>query len=91
MFFVMCIFEVVVFTPCSFVGRIFDQVLEYSQSKSALVHALSVCISLLDPQRLAFSPLIQSIRSQHLHEPPFPVNPETIDAMLPKLGKSVNG
>eukprot|EP00268_Persea_americana_P025306 TRINITY_DN2466_c0_g1_i6.p1 TRINITY_DN2466_c0_g1~~TRINITY_DN2466_c0_g1_i6.p1 ORF type:complete len:584 (-),score=119.25 TRINITY_DN2466_c0_g1_i6:1229-2980(-) len=73
----------------SFVGRIFDQVQEYSQSKSVLVQALSVCISLLDPQRLAFSPLIQSIRSQHLHEPPFPVNPETIDAMLPKLGDLV--
>lgn len=78
--------------PCSFVGRIFDHALEYSPSKSILIHALSVCISLLDPQSSASGPLtqIQSIRSQHLYEPTYPVNPETISAMLSKLGKSAS-
>lgn len=62
--------------------------LEGSQSKSTLVNSLSVCISLLDPKRSTLSsPLFQSFRSQHMYEPPIPVNPETIGAMLPKLSK----
>ncbi|KAJ6895267.1 serine/threonine-protein phosphatase 6 regulatory subunit 3 isoform X1 [Populus alba x Populus x berolinensis] len=32
------------------------------------------------------SPLMHSFRSQHMYESPIPVNPETISAMLPKLG-----
>lgn len=74
----------------SFVTRIFGHALEDSQSKSGLVHSLSVCISLLDPKRSVYSPLINSIRSQHLYGPPIPVNPETVSAMLPKLGKLMN-
>ncbi|OVA10131.1 SIT4 phosphatase-associated protein family [Macleaya cordata] len=70
----------------SFVERIFGHALEDSQSKSGLVDSLSVCISLLDPKRSAYSPLVHSIRSQHLYEPQIPVNPETVSAMLPKLG-----
>ncbi|KAJ9178115.1 hypothetical protein P3X46_010026 [Hevea brasiliensis] len=71
----------------SFVSRIFGHALEDSHSKSGLVHSLSVCISLLDPKRSATSPpLMHSFRSQHIYESPIPVNPETIDAMLPKLG-----
>ncbi|CBI16320.3 unnamed protein product, partial [Vitis vinifera] len=70
----------------SFVGRIFDHALEDSHSKSGLVHSLSVCISLLDPKRTVSSPFIQSIRSQHMYESHIPVNPETVGAMLPKLG-----
>ncbi|KAK1398431.1 serine/threonine-protein phosphatase 6 regulatory subunit 3-like [Heracleum sosnowskyi] len=70
----------------SFVSRIFDHALEDSQSKSSLVHSLSVCISLLDPRRSITSPLIHSFRSQHMHESPVYVNSETVDAMLPKLG-----
>ncbi|OAY38019.1 serine/threonine-protein phosphatase 6 regulatory subunit 3 isoform X2 [Manihot esculenta] len=71
----------------SFVSRIFGHALEDSLSKSGLVHSLSVCISLLDPKRSAISsPLLHSFRSQHIYESPIPVNPETIDAMLPKLG-----
>ncbi|KAF8395000.1 hypothetical protein HHK36_018939 [Tetracentron sinense] len=69
----------------SFVARILGHALEDSQSKSGLVHSLSVCISLLDPKRSASSPLFHSIRSQHLYEPPIPVNPVTVSAMLPKL------
>ncbi|XP_015581310.1 serine/threonine-protein phosphatase 6 regulatory subunit 3 isoform X2 [Ricinus communis] len=71
----------------SFVARIFGHALEDSHSKSGLVHSLSVCISLLDPKRSAVSsPFLHSFRSQHMYESPIPVNPETITAMLPKLG-----
>ncbi|XWS28972.1 hypothetical protein CRYUN_Cryun25bG0116900 [Craigia yunnanensis] len=71
----------------SFVARIFDHALEDSHSKYGLVHSLSVCISLLDPKRSAItSPLMHSFRNQHMYEPPIPVNLETINAMLPKLG-----
>ncbi|KAB2089137.1 hypothetical protein ES319_A03G041300v1 [Gossypium barbadense] len=71
----------------SFVARIFGHALEDSHSKSGLVHSLSVCISLLDPKRSAIaSPLMYSFRNQQMYEPPIPINPETINAMLPKLG-----
>ncbi|XP_004291712.1 PREDICTED: serine/threonine-protein phosphatase 6 regulatory subunit 3 isoform X1 [Fragaria vesca subsp. vesca] len=71
----------------SFVTRIFDHALEDSLSKSGLVNSLSVCISLLDPKRsAASSPLFHSFRSQHMYESPIPVNPDTVTAMLPKLG-----
>ncbi|XP_020202342.1 serine/threonine-protein phosphatase 6 regulatory subunit 3 isoform X2 [Cajanus cajan] len=72
----------------SFVAKILDHALEVSQSKSSLVNSLSVCVSLLDPKRSAISsPLFHSFRSQHMYEPPIPVNPDTIGAMLPKLGE----
>ncbi|GMJ15447.1 hypothetical protein like AT1G07990 [Hibiscus trionum] len=71
----------------SFVARIFGHALGDSHSKYGLVHSLSVCISLLDPKRSAIaSPLMHYFRNQHMIEPPIPVNPETINAMLPKLG-----
>ncbi|KAL4324398.1 hypothetical protein GQ457_11G019710 [Hibiscus cannabinus] len=71
----------------SFVARIFGHALEDSHSKYGLVHTLSVCITLLDPKRSAISsPLMHYCRDQHMYEPPIPVNPETIKAMLPKLG-----
>ncbi|GAB2285110.1 hypothetical protein Dimus_019564 [Dionaea muscipula] len=70
----------------SFVSRIFTLALEDSLSKSSLVHSLSVCISLLDPRRSASSLLILSIRGQHMYEAPTAANPETVSAMLPKLG-----
>ncbi|CAA2987516.1 serine threonine- phosphatase 6 regulatory subunit 3-like isoform X1 [Olea europaea subsp. europaea] len=69
----------------SFVARIFDHALEDSQSKSALVHSLTVCISLLDPKRSIPSTLIYSFRNQNMYESPIHVNPDTIGAMLPKL------
>ncbi|KAI3929048.1 hypothetical protein MKX01_029577 [Papaver californicum] len=68
----------------SFIERIFCHALEESQSKSGLVHSLSICISLLDSKRSASS--FYSMRSQHLYEQPIPVNPVTITAMIPKLG-----
>ncbi|KAI3450571.1 hypothetical protein Pfo_007236 [Paulownia fortunei] len=71
----------------SFVVRIFGHALEDSHSKSALVHSLSVCISLLDPKRSVPSSLMHSFRSQHVYEPPVHVNPDTVGAMLPKLGE----
>lgn len=71
----------------SFVARIFAHALEDSHSKSGLVHSLSVCISLLDPKRsVASSALFHSFRSQHMYDTSVPVNPETLGAMLPKLG-----
>lgn len=72
---------------CSFVARILGHALEDSQSKSSLIFSLSVCISLLDPKKSAGStPPFHSFRSQHMYETPVPVNPETIGAMLQKLG-----
>ena len=69
-------------------ARIFAHALEDSHSKSGLVHSLSVCISLLDPKRsIAASPLFHSFRSQHMYDSSIPVNPETLGAMLPKLGE----
>ncbi|KAK8641496.1 hypothetical protein V6N13_010897 [Hibiscus sabdariffa] len=73
-------------TP-SFVARIFGHALEDSHSNSGLVNSLSVCISLLDPKRSAISsPLMHSFQNHLMYEPPIPVNSETINAMLPKLG-----
>ncbi|KAF5470703.1 hypothetical protein F2P56_011200 [Juglans regia] len=75
----------------SFVARIFGHALEDSQSKSCLVHSLSVCISLLDPKRSTSSAfMFHSFRSQHMYEPPISAKPETIGAMLPKLGEYVD-
>ncbi|PIN15055.1 SAP family cell cycle dependent phosphatase-associated protein [Handroanthus impetiginosus] len=70
----------------SFVERIFGHALEDSHSKSALVHSLSVCISILDPKRSTPS-VMYTFRSQHAYEPPVHVNPDTVGAMLPKLGE----
>ncbi|KAE9620558.1 putative SIT4 phosphatase-associated protein family [Lupinus albus] len=74
----------------SFVAKVLGYGLEDSQSKSSLVNSLSVCISMLDPKRSAVSSsLFHSYRSQNMYEPPIPVNPDTIGAMLPKLGELV--
>ncbi|KAM7527934.1 hypothetical protein LguiB_031344 [Lonicera macranthoides] len=70
----------------SFVARIFSHALEDSHSKSGLVHSLSVCIALLDPKRSIPSPFMHSFRSQHVYESPVRATPETVSAMLPKLG-----
>ncbi|CAN4101696.1 unnamed protein product [Withania somnifera] len=73
----------------SFVARIFGHALEDSHSKSALVHSLTVCISLLDSKRSIPSFMMYSFRSQHVYESPVHVSPDTIGAMLPKLGDLV--
>ncbi|XP_075521909.1 uncharacterized protein LOC142555118 isoform X2 [Primulina tabacum] len=71
----------------SFVERIFAHALEDSQSKSLLVHSLSVCISLLDPKKSIPSPAMYAFRSKHTYESTTNVNPDTVAAMLPKLGE----
>ncbi|CAA0812002.1 SIT4 phosphatase-associated family protein [Striga hermonthica] len=71
----------------SFVERVFGHALENSPSKSALVHSLSVCISILDPKRSISSSVMHAFRSQHVYEPPAHVKPDTVGAMLPKLGE----
>lgn len=68
-------------------ARILDHALEYSQSKFSLICSLSVCISMLDSKRSdSSSPFFHSFRSQYMYEAPVPVNPETIGAMIEKLG-----
>ncbi|CAD6270981.1 unnamed protein product [Miscanthus lutarioriparius] len=69
----------------SFVGRLFRHALEESRPKSVLVHSLSVCISLLDPKRLA-SASYQAFRSNLTHETLITASPETVDGMLESLG-----
>ncbi|XP_018440791.1 uncharacterized protein LOC108812901 isoform X1 [Raphanus sativus] len=74
----------------SFVARIFGHAFGDPQSKSSLVHTLSVCISLLSPKRsLVSSPFMYSFRGQQIFESPISVNPETISTMLPRLGDFV--
>ncbi|KAG5599042.1 hypothetical protein H5410_030412 [Solanum commersonii] len=73
----------------SFVAKIFGHALEDSHSKSALVNSLTVCISLLDSKRSIPSFMMYSFRSQHVYESPMHVSPDTIGAMLPKLGDLV--
>ncbi|CAL4956001.1 unnamed protein product [Urochloa decumbens] len=69
----------------SFVGRLFHHALEESRPKSVLVHSLSVCISLLDPKRLA-SASYQAFRSNLSHGALVTASPETVDGMLGSLG-----
>ncbi|KAK1261120.1 hypothetical protein QJS04_geneDACA002427 [Acorus gramineus] len=70
----------------SFISRIFGHALEDPWSKSSLIHSLAVCICLLDPKRSLSTTLVHSIMSHYIYEPPIPVNPETVSAMLPRLG-----
>ncbi|KAJ4810273.1 Serine/threonine-protein phosphatase 6 regulatory subunit 1 [Rhynchospora pubera] len=69
----------------SFVGQLFHHALEESRPKSVLVHSLSVCISLLDPKRLA-SASYQAYRSNLSHGTVVTASPETVDGMLSSLG-----
>ncbi|XP_024390594.1 uncharacterized protein [Physcomitrium patens] len=69
-----------------FVGRLFHHVLEDPESKSTLLHSLSVCISLLDPKRAASIAAAGAARGQHFIEPVITANPETVEGMLQRLG-----
>ncbi|XP_035815301.1 uncharacterized protein [Zea mays] len=69
----------------SFVGRLFHHALDESRPKSVLVHSLSVCISLLDPKRLA-SVSYQAFRSNLTHGTLVTASPETVDGILESLG-----
>jgi hypothetical protein len=70
----------------SFVGRLFHHALDESRPKSVLVHSLSVCISLLDPKRLA-SVSYQAFRSNLTHGTLVTASPETVDGILESLGE----
>ncbi|KAJ7296962.1 hypothetical protein O6H91_03G067900 [Diphasiastrum complanatum] len=68
-----------------FISRLFTHALEDPQSKSTLVHSLSVCISLLNPKRPA-TLAAGGARVQHALEPAPASNPEIIDGMLQRFG-----
>lgn len=69
----------------SFIGRLFHNALEESRPKSVLVNSLSVCISLLDPKRLAVG-TYHAYNRQFAQGPSITVNPETVEGMLGSLG-----
>uniref|UniRef100_A0A7C8YZT5 Uncharacterized protein n=1 Tax=Opuntia streptacantha TaxID=393608 RepID=A0A7C8YZT5_OPUST len=69
----------------SFIGRLFHNALEESRPKSVLVNSLSICISLLDPKRLAFG-TYHAYNRQFAQGPSITVNPETVEGMLGSLG-----
>lgn len=66
----------------SFIERLLCHALEDQDSKSTLVHSLSVCISLLDPKRYV---MVGMGRLQQV-DSTVSATPETIDAMLQRLG-----
>ncbi len=69
-----------------FVGKLFNHVLEDPESKSTLVHSLSVCISLLDLKRSATIAATGASGRQHVTEPMPTANPDTVEGMLHRLG-----
>ncbi|XP_073307586.1 uncharacterized protein [Primulina huaijiensis] len=69
----------------SFIGRLFHHALERSRPKSVLVSLLSVCISLLDPKRLA-SGMYYMYNHQMTHGSGISADPETVEGMLENLG-----
>ncbi|KAJ9558115.1 hypothetical protein OSB04_012729 [Centaurea solstitialis] len=70
-------------TP-SFIARLFHHALEESRPRSVLVHALSVCICLLDPKRLTSGMYYIYNRQSSLGSAV--TNPETVEGMLESLG-----
>jgi len=68
------------------VERLFCNALEIPQSKSTLVHSLSVCISLLDPKRSTYAGA-GAAWGNHISEPVITANHETVDIMLHGLGQ----
>ncbi|XP_073129268.1 uncharacterized protein [Henckelia pumila] len=69
----------------SFIRRLFHHALEHSRPKSVLVNLLSVCISLLDPKRLA-SGMYYMYNHQMTHGSGIAADPETVEGMLENLG-----
>ncbi|KAK6154834.1 hypothetical protein DH2020_009082 [Rehmannia glutinosa] len=69
----------------SFIGRLFRHALEDSRPKSVLVNLLSVCISLLDPNRLT-SGVYYMYNRQMSHGSGIIANHETVEVMLESLG-----
>eukprot|EP00249_Psilotum_nudum_P003833 c17327_g1_i1 orf=1-1032(-) len=70
----------------SFVGRLFHHALEDAESKSALVHSLSVCIALLEPKRAVTVAAGGGAQVQHFSGPLSTADPETVESMLQRLG-----
>ncbi|KAM3361708.1 serine/threonine-protein phosphatase 6 regulatory subunit 3 [Capsicum galapagoense] len=69
----------------SFIERLFRHALEDSRPKSVLVNSLSVCISLLDPKRLASGTYYMYGR-QSMQCSGVNASPETVEGMLGSLG-----
>ncbi|KAH7292030.1 hypothetical protein KP509_29G048200 [Ceratopteris richardii] len=67
----------------SFIERLFHHTLDDDDSRSTLVHSLTVCISLLDPKRYAMA---VPNRGQYIPESFPTASPETINHMLQRLG-----
>ena len=68
----------------SFIQRLFSQALEAKNSRSTLVHSLTVCISLLDPKKYLMAGMG---RGQQIPDSLVTTNPEVIDGMLQRLGQ----
>jgi serine/threonine-protein phosphatase 6 regulatory subunit 3 len=62
---------------------LFNQALEAKDSRSTLVHSLTVCISLLDPKTYV---VVGMGRGQQIPDSSVTTNPEVIDSMLQRLG-----
>ncbi|CAN4080275.1 unnamed protein product [Withania somnifera] len=71
--------------PGYFIERLFRHALEESRPKSVLVSSLSVCISLLDPKRLASGTYYMYSR-QSMQCSGLSAKPETVEGMLGSLG-----
>ncbi|KAI5068013.1 hypothetical protein GOP47_0016358 [Adiantum capillus-veneris] len=67
----------------SFIEKLFRHTLEDEDSRSTLVHSLTVCISLLDPKRYAMA---GPGRGQYIPDSFPTATPETINGMLQRLG-----
>ncbi|MCO5608720.1 hypothetical protein L7F22_062935 [Adiantum nelumboides] len=67
----------------SFIEKLFHHTLEDEDSRSTLVHSLTVCISLLDPKRYAMA---GPGRGQYIPDSFPTATPETINGMLQRLG-----
>jgi serine/threonine-protein phosphatase 6 regulatory subunit 3 len=68
----------------SFIQRLFHQALEATDSRSTLVHSLSVCVSLLDPKKYVVTGMG---RGQQILDSVVTINPEVIHGMLQRLGE----
>ncbi|GBG72667.1 hypothetical protein CBR_g12239 [Chara braunii] len=68
------------------VGKLFKYVLEDKSCRSAMVNSLSVCITLLDPKRVANAAEAGVARGIHVPDNLQSANPDEVDGMLQSLG-----
>jgi serine/threonine-protein phosphatase 6 regulatory subunit 3 len=75
-----------------FISKLFKHVLSDPQSKSSLINALSVCITLLDPRRISAAAAAGQARGIQNLQPGtgglVAAAPETVDGMLSELGEA---